>query len=200
MKIGIIDYGVGNLKSITNALLPFGVDCIISSDTRVLTKTDGLILPGDGAAGRGMENLKKGGLDNFVKNQILIGKPFLGICLGMQLLLTYSEEGEVFCLNVIPGIVRKMRTTLKIPHIGWNQVQINEKSKLFKNIDTNSYFYFINSYICDPKDTKIISGTTEYETNFPSAFEDKNMFAIQFHPEKSGKMGRQLLANFLEEI
>lgn len=198
MKVGIVDYGVGNLGSIVNALKKLGVRSVVSSNIAMLSRTNALILPGDGAGAYGMKNLNKLGLDKFLKKEIILGKYFLGICLGMQLLMDFSEEGNVDCLGVIPGKVKKLKTKLKIPQIGWNKVGINDKNEgLFKDIQDNSYFYFINSYICDTSDKSIITGITEYEKDFCSSFQKDNVFGVQFHPEKSGEVGLQMLRNFV---
>jgi glutamine amidotransferase len=196
--IGIIDYGVGNLGSITNTLDSLGFRSFISNSPVKLRTAKGLILPGDGAAGEGMKNLRKSNLDQFIKYEIKKDKPFLGICLGMQVLMETSEEGNVMCLGIVAGKVKKMKTKEKIPQIGWNQIRIhNSKSTIMKDVQNNSYVYFINSYICNPTNKKIVTGKTNYGEEFCSAFENKNVFGLQFHPEKSGKPGIQMLKNFL---
>ena len=198
MKIGIIDYGVGNLGSIMNTLNLLGCNSFISDSPNQLKTADGLILPGDGAAGEGMRNLKKTKLDMFIVDQIKEKRPFFGICLGMQILLSKSEEGNVDCLNILDGVVEKINTSKKLPHIGWNQISIKKKSKIMKNIADKSLFYFINSYICKPVDASVTVGETEYDEIFCSVFEKETIFGIQFHPEKSGDVGKQMLKNFLE--
>lgn len=202
--ITIIDYGIGNLGSIANALTRLGKNFQISSSPSVVEKATVLILPGVGAAGKGMENLKKLGLDKVIVEQIKIGCPFLGICLGMQLLFDFSEEGNVTCLGILKGKVKKFRQMRKIPQIGWNQVTIQGinhprgvELKLFNGIVNNSYFYFVNSYYCDPFDKLIIIGSTEYGETFPSIIAKNNIVATQFHPEKSGKVGHAFLNNFI---
>lgn len=198
MKIGIIDYGVGNLGSITNAFASLGIKTVISNNQLVLGKADSIILPGDGAAGEGMKNLNKMKLDNFIKWEINNKKPFLGICLGMQLLLEKSEEGSVSCLGIIEGSVEKIKTNEKLPQIGWNQIKIkNYESRIMNSIQNNSYSYFINSFICKPKDKNIVVGSTTYGEEFCTVFEKNNVFGVQFHPEKSGKLGVQMLKNFI---
>ncbi len=195
--IVIIDYGIGNLASVKNALDKLGVESKISSDSLVIKKAERLILPGVGAAGQGMENLKKLGLDKVIIEEIKKGKPFLGICLGMQLLFEKSEEGNVKCLGILKGSVKKFRKMRKVPQIGWNQVNIKKKLNLFRGIDDNSYFYFVNSFYCLPKDKKIIAGLTDYGEEFASIVVNGNVVGMQFHPEKSGKVGFRLLENFL---
>ncbi len=196
--IVIIDYGVGNLASVKNALDKLGVKSKISSDTKVIEKADSLILPGVGAAGQGMKNLKKLRLDKVIIGEIKKGKPFLGICLGMQLLFEKSEEGDVNCLGILKGRVKKFKKMRKIPQIGWNQVELKQKISLFKNVDNKSNFYFVNSFYCLPKEKKVIAGATNYGEIFASIVAWKNVIGVQFHPERSGEVGFRLLKNFAE--
>lgn len=203
--ITIIDYGLGNLASVANALEKLKVSYEISGDPLVIKKATALILPGVGAARQGMENLKKRKLETVISEQIKRGTPFLGICLGMQLLFEKSEEGDVRCLGIFKGVVKKFKKMKKVPQIGWNSVSTlsvarNDKKKLFKNIPNNSYFYFVNSYICVPDNQSCIAAITNYEEDFCSVFEKDNIFGVQFHPEKSGEVGLQLLKNFWEVI
>ena len=194
--IVIIDYGVGNLASVKNALDKLGAKSVISSDPEVIKKAKALILPGVGAAGQGMKNLKEKGLDKVVINEIKKGKPFLGICLGMQLLFEKSEEGNVKCLGILNGSVKKFRKMRKVPQIGWNQIDMKQKSVLFKDLKDRSYFYFVNSFYCLPKDKKVIAGLTDYGETFASIVVKDNVMGVQFHPEKSGPVGFKLLENF----
>lgn len=196
--LAIIDYGVGNLASVKNALDKLGVESEISNNPSVIKKAQALILPGVGAAGQGMKNLKEKGLDKILIDEIKQGKPFLGICLGMQLLFEKSEEGSVKCLGVLKGSVKKFKKMRKIPQIGWNQVDIKQRLKLFRNVSDKSYFYFVNSFYCLPKDQGVIVGLTDYGETFASIVERKNVVGVQFHPEKSGKVGLQLLSNFMD--
>ena len=198
MKIVIIDYGLGNLGSVKNALDKLGVDSMISKSRKDIEKADALILPGVGSAKQGMENLKARQLDKILINEIEKGKPFLGICLGMQLLFSESEEGNVKCLNVIEGKVKKFKSKdLKVPLIGWNTVEQKTENKLFKNIQKNSSFYFVNSYYCQPGDKSIVVGESEYGINFCSVLVKENIVVTQFHPEKSGQVGQQFIINWL---
>ena len=194
--ITIIDYGLGNLTSVANALNQLSIPCRISNKREDIQSSSALILPGVGAAGEGMKNLKERKLDQTIIEQIATGKPLLGICLGMQLLFTLSNEGKVGCLNVLKGKVRKFETDLKVPQIGWNQVKASSDSKLLRGVENDSYFYFVHSYCCDPDDKSVVTGTTEYGQSFCSVLEAKNVFGVQFHPEKSGDAGLQLLRNF----
>lgn len=197
--IVIIDYDLGNLGSVKNALDKLGIDSIISNSKREIEKATGLIFPGVGSAKEGMKNLKEKGLAKLIIDQIRKGKPLLCICLGMQLLFSSSEEGNTECLNVIDGKVKKFNTDLKVPQICWNQVN-QKSSKLLLGINDNRYFYFAHSYYCQPKDTKKIIGITNYGIKFCSAMEDKNIFGVQFHPEKSGEDGLKLLKNFADIV
>lgn len=197
--IGIIDYGLGNLTSVKNALDKLNVPNFISDDPIKLKNSTGLILPGVGAAGAGMKNLTDKGLDRFIIGEIKNGKPFLGTCLGMQLLFEFSEEGDTGCLGIFRGKVKKFTGDLKVPEIGWNEVGIKgQESRIMKNINNNSYFYFVNSFYCQPEDKNIIAGETDYGITFASVIEKDNVFATQFHSEKSGDIGLQLLKNFAE--
>lgn len=199
--IAIIDYGIGNLASITNALNRLRVKSIITANPKEIKNAEALILPGVGAAGSGMKNIKDRRLDKILRETIYDGKPFLGICLGMQLLFEKSEEGQVKCLGVFKGMVKKFRKERKVPQIGWNTVGIRSAEfriqNLFKNIPENSYFYFVNSYYCVPEDNSIVAAETEYGERFASIVSYGNIFATQFHPEKSGKLGFLLLKNFI---
>ncbi len=197
--ITIIDYGLGNLGSVKNALDRVGVGSMVSSSISDIERADGLILPGVGAAGEGMKNLKSRKLDRLIKKKISNGKPLLSICLGMQLMFSLSEEGNVNCLNIVEGNVRKFNTKLKVPQIGWNQVKVKD-SPLFNNIQNSSYFYFVHSYYCDPLDKAVITGETDYQNKFCSSFERGKLFGVQFHPEKSGENGLQLLKNFTDIV
>ncbi|MFH0773658.1 MAG: imidazole glycerol phosphate synthase subunit HisH [bacterium] len=196
----IIDYGLGNLGSVKNALDKLGVDSLISKSASTIEKADGLILPGVGAAKEGMKNLKSRQLDKIVTQEVTKGKPILGICLGMQLLMSKSEEGNVDCLNIVKGMVKKFTVSLKVPQIGWNTVQARKDTKLFEDIPQNSYFYFVHSYYCSPTSKKTSIGKTEYGTQFCSVLQNSNIFGAQFHPEKSGSNGLMLLKNFTKVV
>lgn len=196
--IAVIDYGIGNLGSVANLLTKLGKDYQISSDADVVRKADVLILPGVGAAGKGMKGLKNRNLDTLLIEEIMRGKSFLGICLGMQLLFERSEEGNIECLGILKGKVKKFRQEKKVPQIGWNQMKFSNKQKLFKNVPDNSYFYFVNSFYCIPEDKSLIAGETEYGEKFASMIVKDNIAATQFHPEKSGLLGFKLLKNIIK--
>lgn len=198
--IAIINYGLGNLGSVKNTLDKLGAVSMISKSINVIEKADALILPGVGSAKQGMKNLRKRNLDKMLINEIKKGKPFLGICLGMQLLFSGSEEGKVACLNIIEGTVKKFSSKLKVPQVGWNMMEQKAKSKLFKNIPKSSSFYFVNSYFCQPSDESVTVGETEYGVNFCSVLIKKNIVATQFHPEKSGQVGLQFIKNWVKLI
>lgn len=195
--IVIIDYGVGNLASVKNALDKLGAKGVISNNPEIIKKAKALILPGVGAAGQGMKNLKKLGLNKIIVEEIKKGKPFLGICLGMQLLFEKSEEGNVKCLGILKGSVKKFKKMKKIPQIGWNQLKVTKKIKFLEGIDDN-YFYYVNSYYCLPKDKEVTVGTTSYGEEFVGVVAKDNVFGVQFHPEKSGPVGFGLLENFVK--
>ena len=197
--IVIIDYGLGNLASVTNALNKLGIKSKVSSDPNVIKKAKALILPGVGAAGQGMKNLREKGLDKVIVEEIKKGKPFLGICLGMQLLFESSEEGNVKCLGILKGFVKKFKIEKKIPQIGWNQVKAVRQTQLLKGI-SDDYFYYVNSYYCVPKDKEVIIGVTSYGEEFAGIVAKDNIFGVQFHPEKSGPAGFKLLENFVEGV
>lgn len=202
--IAIIDYGVGNLASITNALNKLEVQSIITANPDDIRNAAALILPGVGAAGEGMKNIRERKLDKVLIETVNNGKPFLGICLGMQLLFEKSEEGNVECLGVLKGEVKKFRKESKVPQIGWNTVGIQSSEfrikNLFRDIPDKSYFYFVNSYFCVPEDKSIIAAETVYGEKFASVVIKRNILAAQFHPEKSGKVGFILLKNFIRSF
>jgi glutamine amidotransferase len=190
--IAVIKYNSGNIASVENALTNLGVDFTITDDPEKIRRADKIIFPGVGRASTAMAELKKRNLDILLPK---IKVPFLGRCLGMQLLFDYSEEDKTTCLKIIPGRVKKFTGIMKIPQMGWNRVSLEKSSQLFKNIKTNDYFYFVHSYYCEPKN-KIITGITNYNCEFPSAIQKDNFYGVQFHPEKSGKTGLKLLRNF----
>lgn len=192
----IIDYGIGNLGSVKNTLDKLGINSVISDSKTIIEKASGLILPGVGAASEGMKNLRKRKLATLLIKEIQKGTPFLGICLGMQLLFSYSEEGNTKCLNIIRGSVKKFKSNLKIPQIGWNSVRL--KNHLL-NISNNSPFYFVNSYYCIPKDKSLVAGQTDYGETFCSILVKNNIVATQFHPEKSGAVGQQFIINWYKQ-
>lgn len=191
--IAIIDYKAGNVGSVRNALFRLGVDNVLTSDPVVIERADGVILPGQGRAGQAMGELEKTGIAELIPR---LEQPFLGICLGMQVLSEASEEDDVRCLGVIPGICRRFPPSLKVPQLGWNRLELRRGSYLTAGIDDGAYFYFVNSYYFDAKTS--VAGTTAYGFNFPSFVQKDNFSAVQFHPEKSGLQGMRMLRNFCE--
>lgn len=203
--IAILDYRIGNVGSVRNAFDRLKLPSAVTDNLDMIEKAEAIVLPGVGAAGRGMENLKKGKLINCLKGQIAKKKPFLGICLGMQLLFETSEEGNTKCLAILKGRVKKFQKERKIPQIGWNKIRIKYKElrmknetvqKLMENIPDSGYFYFVHSYYCDPEDKSIVVGETEYGETFASVVVKDNIVATQFHPEKSGSVGMKFLENW----
>ncbi|MBU4481345.1 imidazole glycerol phosphate synthase subunit HisH [Patescibacteria group bacterium] len=190
--IALIDYKAGNIGSVKNALERLRFDWVVASRPEEILSAEGVIFPGQGRAGAAMKELKKRGVAAIISK---IKKPFLGICLGMQLLGRYSEEDKTKCIGIFKGKCRKFPPTFKIPHIGWNKVELNQGSSLTAGIPDGSYFYFAHSYYVDAAEVKII-GKTSYGFDFPSIMQKDNFFAVQFHPEKSGEAGMKLLNNF----
>ena len=197
--IAIIDYGAGNLKSVKKAFDFIGAESVITDNPEVINACDRILLPGVGSFGDAMDSMHKSGLVETVKQNALCGKPFLGICLGLQLLFEESEESPgVKGLGIFKGKIKKFSSDmgLKIPHIGWNSLEIKQKDTLFKNVPENSYVYFVHSYYLHAEDENDIATITNYGIDFHSALGKNNIFATQFHPEKSGDVGLQILKNF----
>lgn len=200
--IAIIDYGMGNLKSINKLFHHLNIDSKITSNPDIIKKADGVILPGVGAFGDAMKNLRHRKLDNLIKSLAEEGKPLLGVCLGLQLLFSKGfEMGEYEGLDIIQGKVIKfdINKVDKIPHIGWNNVRFKDKDHfLLQDIPNNTYFYFVHSFYAIPEDNATILGTTKYgNKEFASIIQKDNLVATQFHPEKSSKFGIQIYKNFL---
>ncbi|MFR2011873.1 MAG: imidazole glycerol phosphate synthase subunit HisH [Christensenellales bacterium] len=199
--IAIIDYDAGNLKSVEKALQYLGEECIVTRDKEKLLKADKIILPGVGAFGDAMEKLHKFGLVDVIHKLVKENKPFLGICLGLQLMFESSEEGPgVKGLGLLPGKIVKFpeKEGFKIPHMGWNSIDVKEGSRLFKGVSNNSYVYFVHSYYLQAENENDVAATTEYITHVHASVEHDNIFACQFHPEKSGDVGLRILKNFCE--
>lgn len=195
--IVIIDYGVGNLKSVQNGFAQAGYNTVVSGDPKEIEAADGLVLPGVGAFGKAMDNLRRDGLDRVVLSQAKKGVPLLGICVGLQLLFDSSEEmGRHRGLGLIPGEVVLFRGELKVPQIGWNQVRIRREHPLLDGIRDGDYFYFVHSYYARPADKGALLATAEYGVDFAAVVQKDNVFGIQFHPEKSSRLGLAILANY----
>ena len=197
--ITIIDYGAGNIRSISNSLVALGYQTKITSSQDDVAKADALILPGVGAAGDTMKSLRSLRIADALTDYIVSGRPFLGICIGLQILFDRTEEsGGHDCLGIIHGKVCRLRAVNKIPHMGWNQVRQCSSHPVFEGIPNGSYFYFVHSYYPVPEDRTIIAGETDYGVNFCSVIACKSLVATQFHPEKSGDVGLRFLKNFVE--
>ena len=204
--IAIIDYGMGNLRSVQKGFEAVGADAIITSDSQKILSAKSVVLPGVGAFKACMENLDQFGLIDTVKKSIKRGKPFLGICLGLQLLFSQAEEfGSVSGLDIIKGKVvgfkdAKLKSEagepLKIPHMGWNNVEAKPSHPLFDSVPDRSYFYFVHSYYVVPEDKTAVATITNYGVDFVSGIHQENIYAFQFHPEKSQELGLAVLRNF----
>jgi len=196
--IVIIDYGSGNLKSIKNGFSKIGEKTVVSQDINEMEKADALVLPGVGAFGTAMEHLER--YRDIIHSHINDGKPFLGVCLGLQVLFTKSQENEgVKGLDVFKGEVAKIPEGLKIPHMGWNDLKLVRKCPILDGIGSD-YMYFVHSYYAKPDDEDIIAATTSYGIDLTAAVCRDNVFATQFHPEKSGEVGLNILRNFVKTI
>ena len=199
--IAIIDYDAGNIKSVEKALQKLGADVVITNDAQEILRADKVILPGVGAFGDAMANLKKFGLDKVIYEVVENGTPFLGICLGLQLLFERSDETPgVAGLGILKGEILRIpdKDDLKIPHMGWNSLLLQNQGRLFQGLSEQSYVYFVHSYYLKAEDEQIVKATTDYSVNIHASVEKDNVFACQFHPEKSSDVGLQILKNFVE--
>ncbi len=211
--ISIVDYGMGNLGSVSKALEKLGIDAKVTSAAKDVDDADGVVLPGVGAFKDCMTNLDKHKLIGPIRKAVSSGKPFLGICLGLQVLMEESEEfGRCEGLGIFKGKVVKFsdeipdpedqsgKTFLKVPHMGWNQIKKAQTLKVLDGIEDGAHFYFVHSYYVDPEDKSIIATTTDYGIDYASSLSKDNLFACQFHPEKSQRLGLKLLQNFGEMV
>ena len=199
--IAIIDYDAGNIKSVEKALQKLGADVVITKDAQEILRADKVILPGVGAFGDAMANLKKFGLDKVIYEVVENGTPFLGICLGLQLLFERSDETPgVAGLGILKGEILRIpdKDDLKIPHMGWNSLHLQNQGRLFMGLSEQSYVYFVHSYYLKAEDEQIVKATTDYSVNIHASVEKDNVFACQFHPEKSSDVGLKILKNFVE--
>ena len=196
--IAIIDYEAGNLTSVARALRHIGVACQITKQHDEIRASERVIFPGVGAAGEAMEIIRREGLDGMIRETIAQGKPFLGICLGAQIILGESEEDSgTPCLGIIPGTAKRFQgTDIKIPHMGWNDISITRPHPLLEGVDTRAQFYFVHSYYPTPEKREDIIAMTDYGVSFASIIGHDNVIATQFHLEKSGRHGLQILKNF----
>ena len=195
--IAVVDYGAGNLKSVQHAVEHVGLPAVVTADAQQILTADGVILPGVGAAADTMSNLQQRNLVGVVKQVIARGTPFFGVCMGLQALFTYSEEGGRHeCLDVLPGRVRRFEPGLNIPHMGWNQVRQRRQHPFFDGVPDGADFYFVHSFYVEPVNEHFIAGETEYGVPFASVVCRDNVMATQFHPEKSAEDGLRLYRNF----
>lgn len=198
--IAIIDYGMGNIHSVNKALQLYGAKTIVTNKASEISKADKIVLPGVGAFDDAMQELKMQGLISVIKKELNSGKPFLGICLGMQILFEESQEAKkAKGLGMLKGRVKRFKETgnLKVPHMGWNQLKISNTCPLLEDIASGAYVYFCHSYYPEPAEKKVVAATTDYGRDFSSVVWKDNVYGVQFHPEKSQKIGLKIVENFL---
>ena len=196
-QVAIIDYGVGNLRSVEKAFGATGCAAVVSSDERVLYGADRLVLPGVGAFAACMNALTERGFDELVRERVAESIPLLGVCVGMQMLFEESEEfGTTRGLGLLPGRVRRFSEDLVVPHVGWNRIRQRVAHPLFDGIEDAAFFYFVHSYYCEPAEDEVILGETDYGLPYASVVARENLCGVQFHPEKSQAAGLRLLSNF----
>ena len=196
-RVGIIDYGVGNLRSVEKAFAAVGCDAVVSADEEILQRVDRLVLPGVGAFGACMRALTERGFDRLVTERVAQGTPLLGVCVGMQMLFEESEEfGTTLGLGLLPGRVIRFSDDLVVPQVGWNQISQRHAHHLLQGIADGVFFYFVHSYYCQPADSSFVLGETDYGVAYASVVAHENISGVQFHPEKSQAAGLRLLANF----
>ena len=197
IRIAVIDYESGNLRSVSRALEQAGAKPVVTADSKLILQADAVILPGVGSGDSAMRALRRRGLVEPLRELAKMDKPFMGICLGLQLLMDSTEEGDAQCLGIVPGKTRKLPAGLKVPHMGWNQVSFDGTHPVFSGIPDDSHFYFVHSYYADPEDNELMVGITEYGMSFCSVVARENLVATQFHPEKSGTLGLKIYENFV---
>jgi imidazole glycerol-phosphate synthase subunit HisH len=196
-RIAIIDYGVGNLRSVEKAFAANGFTAIVTNRIDEIEKAEKLVLPGVGAFASCMRALHEHGFDQLVMDRVAAGVPLLGVCVGMQMLFEESEEfGTTRGLGLLPGRVRRFKESLLVPQVGWNSIRQCRQHPLFNGIANDRFFYFVHSYYCEPRDADTILGITEYGSTYASVVARDNVAGVQFHPEKSQSVGLRLLANF----
>lgn len=196
-QVAIIDYGVGNLRSVEKAFAANGCAAVVSADENVLRQAERLVLPGVGAFGACIEALATRGFDRLVRERVAAGTPLLGVCVGMQMLFEESEEfGANRGFGFLRGRVRRFPDDLVVPQVGWNQVRQHNSNLLFAGIKDSAFFYFVHSYYCEPVEREVIAGETDYGMAYASAVARENLYGVQFHPEKSQEDGLRVLANF----
>lgn len=199
-RVVIIDYGVGNLRSVEKAFAATGCDALISGDEETLRAAQRLVLPGVGAFGACMKALKERGFDLLVREKASEGTPLLGVCVGMQILFEESEEfGSTAGLGLLKGTVRRFGNELVVPHVGWNRIHQKREHALFEGIGDGAFCYFVHSFYCQPRDEEVLMGETEYGKRYASVVAQGNICGVQFHPEKSQDVGLRMLKNFLTQ-
>jgi len=197
VRVAIIDYGVGNLRSVEKAFAASGCDAVVSSDEHTLRSAERLVLPGVGAFGACMKALTERGFDQLLCKRVALGTPLLGVCVGMQMLFDESEEfGRTRGLSLLQGRVRRFSNDLVVPHVGWNQIRQESPHPLFDGVADGGFFYFVHSFYCEPSNDRVVVGKTDYGVEYASAVAFENILGVQFHPEKSQTIGLRLLANF----
>ena len=197
MRVAIIDYGVGNLRSVEKAFAATGCEAIVTDDENQLRDSERLVLPGVGAFGACMKALSERGFDRLVRELARKGTPVLGVCVGMQLLFEESDEfGATRGLGLMRGRVRRFQGDLVVPHVGWNRIHQKQSHALFEGVDDGSFFYFVHSFYCAPEDEGVVAGETEYGGRYASVVAQENVCGVQFHPEKSQEVGLRMLKSF----
>lgn len=203
-RIVVVDYDAGNLRSVQRALEHVGQAPLVTSDPRAVDQADGLILPGVGSANDAMRKLRERGLVQPLRDYAASGRPFLGVCVGQQVLFDWSEEGDTPCLGILPGEVRKLpvdeASGQKVPHMGWNTVSLRASHPVLDGIPDESHFYFVHSFYCQPTDPAAAIGVTSYGVDFAAVVAQANVVAAQFHPEKSADLGLRLYQNFIAQV
>lgn len=198
-RVAIIDYGVGNLRSVEKAFAATGCDAVVSGDEDVLREAERLVLPGVGAFASCMKSLRERGFESLVCERAAAGTPLLGICVGMQMLFDVSDEfGTTDGLGLLPGRVRRFETELVVPQVGWNRIQQKQKHRLFAGVEDGSFCYFVHSFYCEPGTPDLMVGETEYGLSYASVVARENICGVQFHPEKSQQVGLRMLRNFAD--
>jgi glutamine amidotransferase len=198
LRVAVIDYEAGNLRSVARALSAVGAEPVLTKSPREVLAADAAVLPGQGRCDQAMDSLRNLGMMDAIHRLVREDRPFFGVCVGLQLLLDMSEEGNATCLGIVPGRVRKLPLGLKVPHMGWNDVNIKTSHVFFAGVPQGSYFYFVHSYYPDVANKADIAATTTYGVEFGCAVSRGNLVATQFHPEKSGAVGLKLYANFVK--
>jgi glutamine amidotransferase len=198
--VAILDYQAGNLRSVQKALERFGARAVITSDPDEVSRADAMVFPGQGANDSSMRHLRARGLVEPIVDFVASGRPFLGVCLGLQLLLEGSDEGVEPGLGILAGWVRRLPPGEKVPHMGWNQVHLRTSHPVLDGVESGSHFYFVHSYYADPELSSLVAATTTYGVEFCSAVAWDNVVAVQFHPEKSGAVGLRLYQNFVRQV